>query len=552
LRLSKSSVWLMLTQKLPSWNVPRTGGVRHRSGEDGLADATHVGEATAHWDRMLECRSGGDAGNASGLLRTSQDFCLEWPFPFSRLPQLSVIMADATSRAESTLKLLRRLLESGNLTEPRFRQTLAVYPSLLDPAVDPIIRSLASLQSIDDSRRAVEAVADLLSAVRLHGIEAGLVKYRSERVRKERETRLEQTRIATRQHRRDRARARNDRLTIRNDLRSLSKTIEAISDGYPRVDIELISKSCDPEAARSEFSCVWPRFLFRGESSAYATTTSSLSRLRTSLSIPLSGLEDILRVTMGVRLALEEQLRMPRLLAEGFLQHYGYPTDFLDVTADVGVAASFASDLSVGDIGAVCVLQTELLHKNAVLVDLRDHEYAERPRRQHALVITGFGNGNLKHPSTVETLRLKWLPFQFKEEDDARFIPDPELLDGHSDPVAGLAQLMLSEYGKIEDNAARWLADHIQPAPTIGVTAPGDDGDLKVRLLAADEAGAGVYDEARQRQVNYESWSERFPAPEHRDLPPELLTSVGVLQAGSMVHLMRSRAFELQARKKQG
>lgn len=460
-------------------------------------------------------------------------------------------MADTVPSAERMIKGLQQLLTAGGLTEERLRQSIATYPELLDSRFDAIIQATVSFQSTDVARRAMKEVADLLAAVRFQGVDAGIAHYKRELANKNRERRVEQARSAARQRRRDRERARTERPVIREDQRSLSETVQAIRDRYPAGEIELNSKPTDRRDADSSFRGLWPRLLFRGESSFYPTTTSSLARLRTWASIPLRGIEDILRLTIGVRLAFEEELEMPRLLAEGFLQHYGYPTDFLDVTADLAVAASFASELGVGDSGVICVLPTELLQGHSVLVDLRSHDYAERPRRQHALALSQFPNGDLKHPDTVRALGLEWWPFQFKEEDDG-FIADPMLLDGHSDAVSGLAQFVLSEYGKIEDSAARWLADRIQPAPMIGVTVRGDDGALRIRLLPADEAGAEPVDEARGRQINYESWSERYPAPEPRALPPELLTSVDALKLGATVHLMRSRALGLAARKRKG
>jgi hypothetical protein len=460
-------------------------------------------------------------------------------------------MVDRTAPADSLIKDLEQLPESGrallellklgDLTAEHLRNTLAMYPALLDAQYETCIRAIAG-----------QRLADLLGYARTRGVDAAIEEYARKRVLENRQERFEKERHASRQRRRDRESARSDKAAIRRDLRSLSETVDIIRDRFPRRDIEIASRSYDQKEGSPEVRRLWPQFLFRGESSAYPRTTSSLARLRTSVSMPLRGLEDIIRVTVGVRLALEEQLELPRLLAEGFLQHYGYPTELLDVTADLDIAASFASDLRVGDTGAVCVLQTELLQSH-MLADLRQHDLAQRPRRQHALAIRIFGDGDLKHPETVRALDLEWLPFQFKMEDNERFIPDPFLLDAHSDQVAGLAQLVLGEYGKIEDTAARWLADRIQPAPTVGVAIRGDDGVLGVRLLPPDEAGIEVYDETWERRQNYEQWSERYPGPERRqELGPDLqacLISLDSVPADGILRVLGPRSMGLEARK---
>ena len=104
-----------------------------------------------------------------------------------------------------------------------------------------------------------------------------------------------------------------------------------------------------------------PPFLYRGESGLYPETRSSLARLARDPVMSSRGLEQIMEITEAARAFLVQNWRFSELEASGFLQHYGLPTDWLDLTDDLSVAASFAGSLRVGQLGAMASLPTDRL-----------------------------------------------------------------------------------------------------------------------------------------------------------------------------------------------
>ena len=81
----------------------------------------------------------------------------------------------------------------------------------------------------------------------------------------------------------------------------------------------------------------------------------------------------------------------------------------------------------------------------------------------------------------------------------------------HSDRAAGLIELIINSFGKMHDDAARWIANRLQPAPFMALCRKNAAGELIWAWVSAEEAGV-PYDEKTSTEANYKYWSEKFPA----------------------------------------
>jgi hypothetical protein len=113
----------------------------------------------------------------------------------------------------------------------------------------------------------------------------------------------------------------------------------------------------------------------------------------------------------------------PRLspeLAEGFLRHYGLPTDYIDFTASSETAIQFAatrkSTHPTRRLAALEVKSLKSVESGSKIVDLRDHEWAVRPTRQYAFAFKPYSIHDLKDPAAAQF--CQWFEFPAPEEDE--------------------------------------------------------------------------------------------------------------------------------------
>ena len=250
--------------------------------------------------------------------------------------------------------------------------------------------------------------------------------------------------------------------------------------------------------------------LFRGErTDRFLTSPPMLERVRTDRSLPPGCRKAIEERVQRLHKDLQEFLDLDPNLAMGFLRHYEAPTDLLDLTSEPPVAAFFAAGGDVGTDGLLAVVPQSKRTEGAI-TDLRNHPKALRPRLQSAFTLNCAQYGDLKSKSCVSELGVQWYRFTLTNADKERYGSRRALLDAHTDPVAGVIQLLLDSYGKTNDWTADWLARHVVAAPFVTRIAGKDpSGMLLVQLVSLSEAEM-EFDDAAERFNNGRIWSNRY------------------------------------------
>jgi hypothetical protein len=300
---------------------------------------------------------------------------------------------------------------------------------------------------------------------------------------------------------------------------SLADCMDFLGTMYPP---EMLTMRCrDPYSDRIHEKAL-PRYYFRGEDAAYETTTSARSRLQQSSALSSLEKDEILSVTKSCEVELSKLFKVPSLLAKGYCQHYGLPTELIDFTSDIQIAAVFASlgDVAVNSTGLVAVLDHSGLNCLCpetpcrwTCADLTEHPYAERAVRQSAMGFSHLDHSDLKKDCT-SSFDLRWFSFQRKESDIAKFnqrLSGPEsVLDAKHDRVAGYLPLEIDAYvdshRPLSERAAKWLASRVSPARVHGIVDRRSDGTKYLRAITGDEA-KDTLDETAERHRNFMNWS---------------------------------------------
>lgn len=188
---------------------------------------------------------------------------------------------------------------------------------------------------------------------------------------------------------------------------SLQACIQHVRSKYDME--EVVCPQAKSIVSGNSITATMPRYLYRGESFIYPTTTSRMHRLKTNPKIAPEVKRVIEEVSKSVDTELQDPkfMGLPPMLSAGFCQHYGVPTELLDVTSELDVAAYFASTGCIGGRGMICVIPAALGAKKAVVIDLRSHPLAERPRRQAALAVFSKRHIDFKSNECVTELGLK-------------------------------------------------------------------------------------------------------------------------------------------------
>jgi hypothetical protein len=259
-----------------------------------------------------------------------------------------------------------------------------------------------------------------------------------------------------------------------------------------------------------------PKYLFRGECGDYPTTLAGVYRsgaysLRDGRRLTPAD-QDVLGELLPLlaRRFSDTDYSLDEHSAIGLLQHYGLPTWLVDFTYDAGHAIAFAATGS-GTVGRMCVLPTAYLPARGPIaaVDLTEHRWCERPRRQRAFgVIMPRDYPDLKNREVRRASQIRWYEFPISDEDRSlvreRYANLVRLDD---DPSAGFLRHHLTEYvearGKLSPLLTDWLLAHVPIVPRCAEVIRFDGSDVVVHHRPSSVIGE--VDVAIE-----ENWSRRY------------------------------------------
>jgi hypothetical protein len=213
---------------------------------------------------------------------------------------------------------------------------------------------------------------------------------------------------------------------------------------------------------------VAPQYVFRGECGDFSTTLSSAHRPSTNdAAVPD---QELVQLTESLIWRLQcDDFKLDRQGALALLQHYGFPTTIIDFTGHLGYAFAFASK-NPCPVARVAVMPRKLVSP-ARVIDLTEHEWAERARRQAAFgLVIPAGLTDLKSEMARLRLNISWYEFPVLPTDSEFFrAPYQEILSISDDPSAGFLRFFITEYveahGKLSPALREWLLKLIPIAP---------------------------------------------------------------------------------------
>jgi hypothetical protein len=297
---------------------------------------------------------------------------------------------------------------------------------------------------------------------------------------------------------------------------SLAEAFDFLGDRYTsepghRLSLETESGLAVPVDA--------PRYLFRGECGEFETTKCGIRRpdayklkdggLLSAGDLEL--LEDLIP-DLACRFS-EDDYSLDEHSAIGLLQHYGLPTWMIDFTARLGYAFAFAAAGSAA-VGRVAVMPLRAFSETRGVVNLKDHQWAERPRRQAAFgVITTADLTDLKSEAARARLNLSWYEFPVSSADrDCLKAKHDGLVRWRDDPSAGFVRFHITEYveahGKFSPELTDWLLERIPIAPRC-YRIMGFEAE-KVVLSHLGASALSSYDEAKEAVRSRRYWSSAY------------------------------------------
>lgn len=307
----------------------------------------------------------------------------------------------------------------------------------------------------------------------------------------------------------------------------LSAALAHLSNCYPETTFR--HTGIDPDTGELSEVDV-PRWLYRGEAGIRPRTVSSMERIRSLEHRVFASLPDDIHIPFARALesislpatnALKGWLGLGTVQAAGFAQHYGLPTEFLDVTASLAVATAFAIGdpegwTSPGKV-SFAVLDMRRAVDQCVVADLGAMvQIARRPSVQSAYGLFHRSHRDLKDPVCISEIGLRWYEVMVHPQETIRHAALPNLLDAHKDQAAGALQLILDDMaksdGKWPDPLAQFLSQTIAAAPFVTrVTRWRGNRPEIVDLVSASDAGH-TFNEAEARDDSRRLWSREYPS----------------------------------------
>jgi hypothetical protein len=313
---------------------------------------------------------------------------------------------------------------------------------------------------------------------------------------------------------------------------TLTAALSHLRSHFPKTHFRGMAKS--PETGEQvEFDI--PRWLYRGEGGFWATTTSSLERIRRRqhhvfTKMPADRQPGFVRKVEEIsRRAIAELvdfLDIDLLTAEGTAQHYELPTDFIDFSWSLDVALAFAVGRASTWQGPqsirFAVLDMTLAARNSVVADLAELAgYGRRPVIQEAYAVKHRTLRDFKNPTCVAALGLRWFDVTTTPAEALTHAATTDLMDAHLDQAAGALQLVLDGMaktdGKWPDVVAKYLADTVAAAPFVTKVVESKSGRPAVVELAPASSLGYRFDEAKARAESHKLWSRTYTDFTHRE-----------------------------------
>jgi len=163
--------------------------------------------------------------------------------------------------------------------------------------------------------------------------------------------------------------------------------------------------------------------MLRGESTWYEKTESSMKRFLTEKDgktiksfhfvSPIIDFQDKFSSYHSDKNSISYDV------AEGFLQHYGFPTDIFDISPSLETAKIFSHlGNSQDEIGAICVTRTRGISSYYKLINISTHPFARRPQLQTAYGAKHEkGISDLKDEKLKKYFQIEWYKFRKRQED---------------------------------------------------------------------------------------------------------------------------------------
>ncbi|ATQ55197.1 FRG domain-containing protein [Paracoccus yeei] len=306
----------------------------------------------------------------------------------------------------------------------------------------------------------------------------------------------------------------------------LTSALAYFKNSYPAATFRHLA--IDPDT-KDRFEVDIPQWLFRGEAGTWPRTASSMERIQSLkhgvfASMPENVRSSFARALEAISIRatneLAEWFGLGTMQAAGFAQHYGLPTEFLDVTASLDVAVAFAIDDPKGwtapKIVSFAVLDMRQAIDRCVVADLGTLvQIARRPAIQSAYGLFHKSHRDLKDPVCISEVGLHWYEVIIHPQEAICYTATPNLLDAHKDQVAGAVQLILDDLAKVDgkwpDPIALFLSQNVAAAPFVARVTQWRGGQPEVvEIVSAEDAGQ-VFKEAEIRDYSRRLWSRDYP-----------------------------------------
>jgi hypothetical protein len=254
-------------------------------------------------------------------------------------------------------------------------------------------------------------------------------------------------------------------------LRKLSEVVPELLSRFPPDETTEVT-GYDIDSAKPEGNIVAPRFLFRGEADAnWSSTTSSMERMRCS-SLPDDAKSEIESITATLDHQLRTMFGLSKPASAGFLQHYGLPSELIDVSSSALVAALFAAWDNFSATGAITVFDTAEVTRYCKLIDLTTIVWAQRPTTQAGYGIFHDKFRNLRQEGIASQIQVAKYEFAVTGPDVVRAVKEAsdvcatyiDLRDPGRAIVGHLLTVLCRNDGPFLPAVASYLAGRVPPS----------------------------------------------------------------------------------------